>query len=151
MLFEQYCEDGRHFVNEVATELKISSNDQAARIMTAVLHTIRDLITIEESLDLISQLPMLIKAIYINGWKPKQKNRVRTLDDFVERLMLQNPKAAPDDFGTDEKSITRTKGVIKVLRRYLSTGEVKDIVSQMPDELATLWLTEKEAQEKNSV
>jgi uncharacterized protein (DUF2267 family) len=96
---------------------------------------------------LISQLPMIIKGIYVNGWSLKNKNRIKTLDDFIECLMLQNPKAAPADFGNDEKAIAATKAVIRVLRKRVSTGEVKDIVSQLPDELTQLWLNEIEEAE----
>jgi uncharacterized protein (DUF2267 family) len=151
MKFEQYYTEGQQFVKEIAAELGAADQpDQAARIMTAVLHTIREVITPEESLHLISQLPMLIKGIYVNGWTLKNKSRIKTLDDFIECLMLQNPKATPDDFGNDEKAIAVIKAVIRVLRKRVSTGEVKDIVSQLPDELTQLWLNEIEEAEWHS-
>ncbi|MFZ6010462.1 MAG: DUF2267 domain-containing protein [Bacteroidota bacterium] len=149
MKYEQYAHEAHKFVKEVASELGDPANiDQADRIMVSVLHTLRDLLSPEESLHLISQLPMILKAIYVNGWHLSSKNRIRSMDEFVECLMLQNPRTAPQDFGHDEKAIERTKAVIRVLRRHVSIGEIKDIVDQLPAELIELWLTENEQEER---
>lgn len=152
MKYEQYTHEAHKFVNEIASELGDPDNtDQADRIMTSVLHTLRDILSPEESLHLISQLPMLMKAIYVNGWHLSTKNRIRSMDEFIECLMLQNPRTAAQDFGNDEKAKERTREVFRVLRRHISIGEVKDIVDQLPAELTELWLTEKEEKERYSV
>jgi uncharacterized protein (DUF2267 family) len=151
MKFDQYAQEAHAFVKEVAYELGEPDNkNQAERIMTSVLHTLRDLLTPEESLHLISQLPMMIKAIYVNGWHLSSKATIRSMDQFIEHLMLKNPRTAPIDFGNDEKAIQRTKAVFSVLRNHISIGEVKDIVAQLPSELNELWLTDTEALERNS-
>src|SRR3989337_2393625 len=152
MKYEHYAQEARKFVKEVALELgDAESIDQADRIMTSVLHTLRDLLTPEESLHLISQLPMMLKAIYVNGWRLHTKNHIRSIDEFIECLMLKNPRTAPQDFGSDEKAIERTKAVFKVLRNHIAIGEVKDIVSQLPSELTELWLTPEEDKERHNV
>jgi len=152
MKYEHYAQEARKFVKEVALELgDADSIDQADRIMTSVLHTLRDLLTPEESLHLISQLPMMLKAVYVNGWRLHTKNRIRSIDEFIECLMLKNPRNAPQDFGNDEKAIERTKAVFKVLRNHIAIGEVKDIVSQLPSELTELWLTPEEDRERHNV
>ena len=152
MKYEQYAQDAHKFVREVASELGEPDNmDQADRIMISVLHTLRDILTPEESLHLISQFPMLLKGIYVNGWRLSYKNRIRTMDEFIETLMLQNPRAAVLDFGNDEKAIERTKAVFRVLRNHISPGEVKDIVAQLPAELTELLLSPQEENERHSV
>jgi uncharacterized protein (DUF2267 family) len=152
MKFQQHAEDARKFVKEVAAELGEPDNiEQAERVLTAVLHTFRDIITIQESLHLIAQLPMMIKALYVNGWHIGPKNRIKSLDEFVECLMLQNARTAAADFGNDLKATERTKAVIRVLRNHIAIGLVKDIVVQLPTELTELWLTEKEERERNEV
>src|SRR5688572_826767 len=105
MKYEQYALEARKFVKEVASELGDADNiEQADRIMTSVLHALRDLLTPEESLHLISQLPMLVKAIYVNGWRLSPKKRIRSMDEFIECLLLKNPRAAAVDFGNDDKA-----------------------------------------------
>jgi len=149
MKFVQYAQDGQKFVAEVASELGIGNTEQAERILTSVLHTLRDLLTPEESLHVVSQLPMMLKAIYVNGWRIHNKSRVRSMDEFIESLLLKSPRTAPQDFGNDEKAIQRARGVFKVLRNHISTGEVKDIVSQLPPELTELWFSPEEYHERH--
>jgi uncharacterized protein (DUF2267 family) len=152
MKYEQYAQEARKFIKDVALELGEADNlDQADRIMTSVLHTLRDLLMPEESLHLISQLPMLIKAIYVNGWRLSSKSRIRSMDEFVDTLKQKNPRVSTLDFGNNEIAIERTKAVFRVLRNHIAIGEVKDIVSQLPSELTELWLTPEENQERHSV
>jgi uncharacterized protein (DUF2267 family) len=148
MKYEQYAYEAGKFTNEVAIALGDPENtDQADRIMTAVMHALRELLTPEESLHLISQLPMLIKAIYVNGWHISgNKKRIHSMEEFIECLMLQNPRTAAQDFGNDEKAIARTKAVFQVLKNHVSAGEVKDIIAQMPDELTALWVPQQETE-----
>ena len=151
MKYEHYAQEAHRFVKEVAVELgDVTNIDQADRIMVSVLHALRDILTPEESLHLISQLPMMLKAVYVNGWRLHTKNRIRSTDEFIECLMLKNPRTAPQDFGNDEKALERTKAVFKVLRNHVAIGEVKDIVSQLPAELTELWLTQAETHERRS-
>ncbi|MBA4055719.1 MAG: DUF2267 domain-containing protein [Marivirga sp.] len=151
MKYEQYAQEARRFVKEVAAELGEVDTDQAERIMISVLHTFRDLLTPEESMHLIAQFPMLLKAIYVNGWRFGSKTRVRSLGEFVEALKEKNPRVSTLDFGNNELAIVRTKAVIRVLRNHIAIGEVKDIVSQLPSELTELWLNPEENQERQSV
>jgi uncharacterized protein (DUF2267 family) len=150
--FEQYAQDAHKFVREIAAELGEPDNtDQAERVLTAVLHTIREVLSPEESLHLIAQLPMMIKALYVNGWRLNRKNRIRSMDDFIECLLLQHPKTAPRDFGNDDKAKEKTRAVLAVIRQRVAVGEIKDIVDQFPSELTGLWLTEKEEHERYSL
>lgn len=152
MKYERYAQEAHKFVKDVATELGEPDNlDQADRIMTSVLHALRDLLTPEESLHFISQLPMLLKATYVNGWRLSVKNRIRTMNEFVECLKEKNPRTVPQDFANDEIAIERTKAVFKVVRNHIALGEVKDIVAQLPVELTELWMNPEENMERPSV
>lgn len=152
MKYQQYAHEGHKFVNEIADELGVPEDfDKADRIMTSVLHTLRDILTPEESMHLIAQLPMMIKAIYVNGWSLNKKSRIHTIDEFIEGLMLQNPKTAVTDFGNDTKATERSKAVFRVIRNHIAIGEVKDIVAQLPPELTELWLSPEEERERHSV
>lgn len=149
MKFEQYCQDAREFVNEIAVELGDPANKgQAERIMTSVLHSVREVLSPEESLHFISQLPMLMKGIYVDGWHLETQNRIRSRSEFIECLMLQSPRTAHHDFGNDEKAEANARAVLRVLHRHGATGEIKDIISQFPAELADLWPNETEAAER---
>jgi uncharacterized protein (DUF2267 family) len=137
---EQYEADASKFVSEISHELGNEGNHQASiRIMTSVLHAIRDLLTVEGSLHLISQLPLLIKGIYVSGWHLGAKERIKDKDQLIERLLLQNTRTGPIDFGTDEKALNNLMAVLRVLQRHISPGEIADLKAQFPPELKDLW------------
>lgn len=140
-MFEEYENDAQLFVKEVANELNIRDDHRRViRMMNSVLHTIRDMLTPEESLHFISQLPMLMKGMYVHGWHLGEKPRVRDRREFVERLFSQNtPNVSARDFGDDESAIDSTRAVVRVLCRHISQGEIDDIRSQFPAELKDLW------------
>lgn len=149
MKFDQYAQHGRRFVNEICAELGEPKNAvYGERVMTAVLHTVRDILSPEESLHLISQLPMLIKAIYVNGWHFHPKNRIRSMEEFVECLMLQSPRTAARDFGNDSSALEKTRAVFRVLKRHVSPGEIRDVMKQFPEELMALWMTDEKTAER---
>jgi uncharacterized protein (DUF2267 family) len=139
-MFEEYNTDATKFVKEIAVELGNAEDHQAAlRIFTSVLHTFRDILTPEESLHLIAQLPLYIKGLYVTNWRLGKKDRIKDMSEFVERLLLQNPRTGPIDFGTDEKAISNVRCVINVLRRHVTPGQIDDMVSQFPSGLKELW------------
>jgi uncharacterized protein (DUF2267 family) len=142
-MFEEYEIDVREFVKEVANELNNPHDHKTAiRITKSVFHAVRELLTVEESLHLISQLPLYVKALYVDGWHAGEKKRIKDKDEFIELLMLQNPRTAPKDFGNDEKALENARAVIRVLCRHVSQGQIDDIVSQFPAELKDLWNAE---------
>lgn len=73
--FTQFAAEANTFLKKYAKEMNLANNtDKAGRILSSILHALRDVITTEESLQLISQFPMFLKAVYVNGWTI-QKNR----------------------------------------------------------------------------
>jgi len=143
MKFDQFVEKGNEFLKEVAMELGMPDDtDQAYRVMSSVFHTVRETISAEESLHLISQLPMFIKAVYVNSWHLNPKNKIRSRAEFFDCLRKQNPRTATQDFGNDEIARAKTQAVFKVIKNHVATGEIQDILDQLPMELAELWITQ---------
>jgi uncharacterized protein (DUF2267 family) len=143
MKYEIYAQEANKFINEVASELGNTDREQAQRITTTVLHAIREILTPEESMHFISQLPMMIKAVYVNGWHLEKKNRIRTMDQFIQFLMSENPRSAGFDFGDTETAKEKTKAVFNVIKQHVSVGELKDIIQQFPQPLVELWSLEE--------
>jgi uncharacterized protein (DUF2267 family) len=152
MSLDKYYQEAQMFIRNVKEELGESCDlHQSERIMASVFHTLRDILTPQESLHLIAQLPVLIKGIYVHGWHLGTKKSIRSMDEFIECLMLQSPRTAATDFGNDEKAKERTKAVFRVLRSQVAIGEIKDILDQLPSELTELFLTENEEKERYSI
>ena len=144
MNFEKYVANGNKFLKEVAEELGIPENkDKAGRILRAVLHALRKRLTHEEYLDLLAQLPMCIKAIAVDGWRidePVDKS-IKHIDDLVHAVIEEDGKTAPKDFGNEEEAKKAIKAVIRVIKRHVSDGEIKDIEAELPKQLKEFFET----------
>ncbi len=74
--FNQYAKDGNTFLKEYAREMNLGEDtEKAGRIFSSIMHALRDIISPQESLQFIAQLPMFLKAVYVNGWSMKKKNQ----------------------------------------------------------------------------
>ena len=146
MKFEEYAQEANLFLKEVAEELgNPQDTDHAYRVMKSVLHTLRDILSPQESLHLISQLPMAMKGVYVDSWKISDAKRIRSTPEFLESLRAKNVPSAARDFGSDETAIHHTKCVLNVIKRHVATGEVQHMIDQFPTELVHLWLSEEKA------
>jgi uncharacterized protein (DUF2267 family) len=139
--FEVYTQKGNEFINKVAAELgNPEDKDHAARVIQSVLHSMRNIITPEESMHLISQLPMYLKAVYVDGWKLSEStSRIRSLDDFLERVRQNSQRTAGRDFGDNETAQKNIQAVFRVIKQQVNKGEIEDVKVQLPAPLAELW------------
>lgn len=138
--FNRYAIDGEQFVKEVATELGTPWDaGRGDRILRAVLHAFRDRMTVRESLQLISQLPMLLKAIYVDGWQINDEAKgLRHVGDFIEAVREAGGKATIQDFVTDYEVQHAIHAVFTVLKKHVSKGEIEDVLATLPLELRPL-------------
>lgn len=142
--FDKYAQTGKEFVSRVASELGDANNtSKASRILRSTLHVLRDQSTPEESLQFISQLPMFIKAVFVDGWKiGSKKGRVRHLDDFVAEMHRSHQQAYRtddlDDFIDKEDCAHAIEAVFRVLKDYVSEGELEDFRLTLPVDLRGL-------------
>ena len=88
---------------------------------------------------MIAQLPMLVKAIYVDGWQWNESgSKTRKLEDFLIAVERENGLIGFYDFKTLDHTEHAVRSVFKVLKRHVSEGEIADIVSTLPSELKPL-------------
>jgi uncharacterized protein (DUF2267 family) len=139
--FEEYSQKGMEFLKEVAQRLQTPDDiAYADRLTTALFSTIRDLITAEESLHLISSLPMYLKAHYVNGWKiHKDKPRVKTREEFFNLLREKYPRTSGRPLGDIQSIDKDVQAILSVMRKYVNEGELRHLQVQFPQPIADLW------------
>lgn len=136
--FNQYATQGNTFLKDYAKEMNFGEDtEKAGRIFIAIMHALRDIIPPEESLQFIAQLPMFIKAIYVNGWNmTKKKPKVKNMADFLNLVKERDWPVAVNDFGyTNEAAELYVNTTFIYLRKYVSFGELEDIRSGLPKDL----------------
>jgi uncharacterized protein (DUF2267 family) len=138
-MFENFENEAREFVEQVANELNEPDRDAALRVMKGVLHTIRDVITVEESLHFISQLPLFVKGVYVSDWHLSKRKGLTDVSSLTEHMRSDSQRTGARDFGDDETALEKFKAVMRVIRRKVSPGMIDNIVAEFPAELKELW------------
>jgi len=133
--FEKYAAKGNEFVRLVAEELKVP-RDMAGRIIYSVLHALRNRLSHEESFQLIAQLPMALKGVYVDGWNfSKDFNRIKHVEDFLDEVRKEDGDRAGYDFGNNTKARVTIAAIFKALNYFVSDGEMNDIIDVLPEEI----------------
>ena len=123
------------WLNDVMTELDWTDRPQKAYLaLRAVLHALRDRLTVEEAVQLGAQLPMLIRGLYYEGWTLKGKpHKERHEKDFLDHIKM----TFRDDTGVNPGEVVRA--IFRVIVRHTSAGEIEDIKHILPKPLQELW------------
>jgi uncharacterized protein (DUF2267 family) len=100
--------------------------------LRAVLHTLRDRLTVTEAVQLGAQLPLLVRGIYYDGWDPKRVPIKMGAEEFLQRIRREFPY---DVRGGVEAVV---HAVLRALRRHISEGEWRGTLAAMPLELRGL-------------
>ncbi|MCW2888229.1 MAG: hypothetical protein QOE54_3729 [Streptosporangiaceae bacterium] len=104
--------------------------NQSYAALRAVLHALRDRLTVDETAHLAAQLPMLVRGIYYDGWDPSQVPRKMHRDDFLDHIRREMPYEVEGG----AEGVVHT--VAKALRLYITDGEWQKVLAEMPKDLA---------------
>ena len=140
--FDKYAQEGQAFLNRLADNLGHPEDKAtAARALKAVLHVFRDSMLISEAVDFMAQLPMFLKAVFVDQWKYRETpKKLRSLEAFTQEVKAEQSKLGEQDFGWPESTEEIIKTIFLTLKEeYLSEGAAKDVLSQMSKEVQELF------------
>ena len=109
--------------------------DATLLALRSVLHALRDRLTPNEAVQLAAQLPLLLKGVYFDGWRPSvTPRRTRTRQDFLDAVRAPLIRGIPE---ADPERVTRA--VFRLLDEHVSGGEIADVRGVLPAEWMDLW------------
>jgi uncharacterized protein (DUF2267 family) len=116
-----------------ALQAELGGDEQRAwHALRAVLHTLRDRLVVGEAADLGAQLPLLIRGLYYDGWRPGRPTAIRSADAFRAAVAarLDGRFVAPGE---------ACRAVFRVLERFVTEGEIRQVYEQLPKDVRDLW------------
>ena len=132
-IFEQTLHKSRAWVQEMEQRLQCDSHTAYAALR-AGLHVLRDHLPTQEAVDLAAQLPMLIRGMYFDGWRPgAHRPRARHLEDYAAEVAKHVP---PSSTFTPEDVLDAT---MRLLSRHIGRGEITDVIACLPREIGEIW------------
>lgn len=140
--FNKYAQAGNEFLNQLAKQLNTEDDlPRTGRMFKAIIHTIRELLSPEENVQLLAQLPMFLKGVYVDSWsisKDKKHPQIKHFEDFEAEVRRFDERNADHDFPNEGDIEHATLRVFQVLRKYISLGEFEDIKASLPKEIKPL-------------
>jgi uncharacterized protein (DUF2267 family) len=134
-VFDKTLQTTHVWLNEIGESDGIGPDKQRAyHALRAVLFALRDRLTVEEAAHLGSQLPILVRGIFWDGYRPTGKpERIRTQEEFIAKVAEHLGQIGP----IDPRDAARA--VFRVLDRHIPRGEMDQVKHQLPQEICVLF------------
>jgi uncharacterized protein (DUF2267 family) len=140
--FEKFAQEGNEFLNDLSYRLNHpESRGQVNIILRSVLHVLRDRITVPQSIHLMAQLPVFLKGIYVDQWKYRERPLpIKTMREFCDAVKEEQAKFGERQFNWNMSTEDIVKKVLEaVALRYISAGEITDVVGELPAEIKQIF------------
>lgn len=123
------------WLEELAAELGTGNRREAYRVLRAFLHTLRDRLTVEEAAELSAQLPVLVRGVFFQNWRPgRTPARYRDRNEFLARF-------AGEAGLEGESSVSyAAEAAMRTFRSHVSAGEIDDVLAVLPEDVRELLL-----------
>lgn len=131
--FDNTIQKTNKLLNEIESALGWENRrSQSYAALRAVLHTLRDRLLPNEAVQLGAQLPVLIRGMYYEDWKPARTPKRMDQAQFLEAIRMKFPFSIKYDI----ESVAEV--VLTALRKHISRGEAQDIVATLPKDVAQI-------------
>jgi uncharacterized protein (DUF2267 family) len=132
-VFDKTLETTHIWLNEIMNDLG-PDKQVAWKVLSTVLHKIRDRLTVNLAAHLGAQLPLLVRGVYYDQFEPsKMPNECRNREEFISEIAEWLSDTRPVDPDAAARS------VFKVLSRHISEGQVEHVKQALPKSVRQMW------------
>jgi uncharacterized protein (DUF2267 family) len=132
-VFDTTVQETNLWLKSIMEGLDTDDRHLAYLALRGTLHALRDRLGAEHAVQLAAQLPMLVRGLYYEGWRPAAPTRERTRADFLAHVRSELPHGSALD------ADLATRAVFATMWQKLDLGEVGKLIDLMPPELKELW------------
>ena len=132
-VFDKTLQTTNIWLDDIMAELG-PERQLAWHVLGAVLHAVRDRLQIGLAVHLGAQLPLLVRGLYYDQWRPtdqmlKQRSAQIFLDHVAGSLQDTRPVNAKQ----------ATQAVFKVLNHYIDPHQVEKVRQALPENIRAIW------------
>jgi uncharacterized protein (DUF2267 family) len=132
-VFDKTLQTTNLWLDEIIAEIG-PDRQTAWKVLSTVLHKLRDRLQPELAAHLGAQLPLLVRGVYYDLYEPsKQPTDIDSADEFVAEVA----KWLSDARLIDPKEAVAA--VFALLNRHVSGGQVEKVRSALPGSIRSLW------------
>lgn len=131
--FDRTIQETNVWLRDIGQAMHDTRRNVAYHALRGVLFALRDRLTVNEVFDFSAQLPMLIRGIFFEGYKPTDKPEKYHREEFLKRVSKELVQAG----GANAEAASRA--VLAVVQQHVSEGEVAKLHHALPKDLRALW------------
>jgi uncharacterized protein (DUF2267 family) len=134
-VFDKTLQTTNIWLNEI-TDVLGPDRQVAWKVLSVVLHKLRDRLPVELSAHLGAQLPLLVRGVYYDQFQPaSQPVECDTRDEFVAEIAEWLSDIRPVD------PDTAVRAVFSLLSRHVDPGQIEKVRQALPKSLRQSWET----------
>jgi uncharacterized protein (DUF2267 family) len=131
-VFDKTLQTTNIWLDEIMME--VGPDRQVAwKVLSVVLHKIRDRIPVPLAAHLGAELPLLVRGVYYDQFKPEKQPTDWDREAFIAEVQRWLSDTRPID---PEQAV---RAVLGVLSRHLPTGQIDKVKASLPESLRQTW------------
>jgi uncharacterized protein (DUF2267 family) len=111
----------------------------AWKVLSIVLRQLRDRLPVELSAHLSAELPILVRGVYYDQYKPSNQPSEVDLDEFVQDVAKWLSDVRPVD---PREAI---QAVFGVLSSQVPKGQIRKVQDALPEKLRAFWISAEDS------
>ncbi len=132
-VFDKTVQTTNSWLHEIEAEIG-PDRHVAWHTLGAVLRSLRDRLPVEQVAHLGAQLPILVRGLYYDQWRPAQTPvKIRHDEEFLDAIADKLDGTRPVDPEDAAKAVFHT------LSRHISGGEIRKVRDTLPKDIRSLW------------
>lgn len=132
-VFDKTVQTTNLWLNEIGKDLG-PDRRRCYQALRAVLFALRDRLTVDEAADLSAQLPMLIRGIFYEGYRPStMPQKIRSREEFLAKVSENLQNIRP--IGAEAAA----RAVFRVLEQNITMGEMNEVKQMLPPDIRSLF------------
>ena len=132
-VFDRTLQTTHVWLGEIMAEIG-PERQLAWKVLSVVLHKLRDRLPVELAAHLGAQLPLLVRGVYYDQFQPaRQPSDCRGWDDFVAEVSDWLADTRP----VDPKDAIDV--VLRVLTRHVPPGQIENVRDALPHDIRRHW------------
>ena len=132
-VFDKTLQTTNTWLNEISAEIG-PGRQVAWKVLSVVLHKLRDRLPIETAAHLGADLPLLIRGVYYDQFQPaRMPSQCRNMEQFCAEVAEWLSDTRPLD------PETATASVFRALSRHLPQGQVRKVQDSLPGDIRQAW------------
>lgn len=136
-VFEKTLQTTNIWLDEISAVLG-PDRRVAWKVLSVVLHKLRDRLPAALSAHLSAELPLLVRGVYYDQFEPDKQPMRWDYDEFVSEVSKWLSDTRPVD------PVLAIQAVFQVLSRHLPRGKIDKVQNALPEALRSAWQTAEE-------